>query len=41
MTDPLTLVAIAAAVGGTAGKLAEKAWDSGEKWLFFSLTSSF
>jgi len=33
MTEPLTLVVIAAAVGGTAGKLAEKAWDSGEKWL--------
>jgi len=31
--EPLTIVAISAAVGGTAGKLIEKAWDSGEKWL--------
>jgi len=33
MTDPLLLVALGAAVGGTAGKIAEKAWDSGERWL--------
>jgi hypothetical protein len=31
--EPLTIVAISATVGGTAGKLVEKAWDSGEKWL--------
>ncbi len=33
MTDPLSLVAISAAVGGAAGKFVEKAWDSGEKWI--------
>ncbi len=33
MADPLSMIAIGAAVGGTAGKLAEKAWDSGERWL--------
>ena len=31
--EPLSIVAISAAVGGAAGKLIEKAWDSGEKWL--------
>lgn len=31
--DPLSLVAISAAVGGAAGKFVEKAWDSGEKWI--------
>lgn len=31
--EPISIVAISAAVGGAAGKLAEKAWDSGEKWL--------
>lgn len=31
--DPLSIVAISGAVGGAAGKLVEKAWDSGEKWL--------
>src|SRR3989338_1746525 len=31
--DPLSIVAISGAVGGGAGKLVEKAWDSGEKWL--------
>lgn len=31
--EPLSIVVISAAVGGSAGKLAEKAWDSGEKWL--------
>lgn len=33
MTDPLTLVALGAAVGGAAGKFVEKAWDSGERWV--------
>lgn len=33
MTDPLSLIAVGAAVGGAAGKFVEKAWDSGEKWL--------
>lgn len=33
MSDPLSLVALGAAIGGAAGKFAEKAWDSGEKWL--------
>lgn len=33
MADQLSMIAIGAAVGGTAGKLAEKAWDSGERWL--------
>jgi hypothetical protein len=33
MSDPLSLIALSAAVGGAAGKFAEKAWDSGEKWL--------
>jgi hypothetical protein len=33
MTDPLSLVALGAAVGGAAGKFVEKAWDSGEKWI--------
>jgi hypothetical protein len=31
--DPLSIVTISSAVGGLAGKLTEKAWDSGEKWL--------
>jgi len=31
--EPLSIVAISAAVGGAAGKLVEKAWDSGERWL--------
>ncbi len=31
--EPLTIVAICAAVGGATGKLTEKAWDCGEKWL--------
>ena len=31
--EPLTIAIISAAVGGTAGKLIEKTWDSGEKWL--------
>lgn len=33
MADPLSLIALGAAVGGAAGKFAEKAWDSGERWL--------
>jgi hypothetical protein len=33
MPDPLSLVALGAAVGGAAGKFVEKAWDSGEKWI--------
>ncbi|MBC2730814.1 LPO_1073/Vpar_1526 family protein [Thiobacillus sp.] len=31
--DPLSLVALGAAIGGGAGKFVEKAWDSGEKWI--------
>lgn len=31
--EPLSMIAISAAVGGAAGKFAEKAWDSGEKWI--------
>jgi hypothetical protein len=31
--EPLTIIAIGAAVGGAAGKFVEKAWDSGEKWI--------
>ena len=31
--EPLSIVAISAAVGGAAGKLVEKAWNSGERWL--------
>jgi hypothetical protein len=31
--EPLSIFTIGAAVGGVAGKLTEKAWDSGEKWL--------
>jgi hypothetical protein len=33
MVDPLSLVALGAAVGGAAGKFTEKAWDLTEKWL--------
>lgn len=33
MPEPLTLIAIGAAIGGAAGKFVEKAWDSGEKWV--------
>lgn len=33
MTDPISLVALGAAVGGVAGKFVEKAWDAGERWL--------
>jgi len=31
--EPLTAIAIAAAVGGASGKLVEAAWDEGSKWL--------
>ena len=31
--DPFSALALGAAIGGASGKLAEKAWDSGEKWL--------
>ncbi len=31
--EPLSIVTISAAVGGAAGKLIEKAWNSGERWL--------
>lgn len=33
MADPISLVAIGAAVGGASGKFVERAWDSGERWL--------
>lgn len=33
MADPLSLVALGAAIGGATGKFVEKAWDSGEKWI--------
>jgi len=33
MADPISIIAIGAAIGGVAGKFVEKAWDSGEKWL--------
>lgn len=32
--EPLSIVLISAAAGGVAGKFVEKAWDSGQKWLF-------
>jgi hypothetical protein len=31
--EPLSIIAIGAAIGGAAGKFVEKAWDSGEKWI--------
>jgi hypothetical protein len=31
--EPLTAIAIAAAVGGASGKLVETAWSTGSKWL--------
>lgn len=31
--EPLSIVTISAAVGGVAGKVVEKVWDAGEKWL--------
>ena len=33
MPDPVSLIAIGAAVGGAAGKFTERAWDTGAKWL--------
>jgi hypothetical protein len=33
MTDPLSLIAAGAAIGGLASKVVEKTWDSGERWL--------
>ncbi len=33
MPDPISLIALGAAVGGAAGKFTEKAWDSSERWL--------
>lgn len=33
MPDPLSLIALGAAIGGGTGKFVEKAWDSGEKWI--------
>jgi len=33
MTDPLSLIALGAAVGGAAGKFTEKALDAGTKWI--------
>ena len=33
MTDPLSLVAAGAAIGGLASKVVGKTWDSGERWL--------
>ena len=33
MTDPLSLIAAGAAVGGLASKIVEKTWESGERWL--------
>jgi hypothetical protein len=31
--EPLSIIAISGAVGGIAGKFAEKAWDAGQKWV--------
>jgi P2-related tail formation protein len=31
--EPLSIIAIGAAVGGATSKFVEKAWDSGEKWI--------
>jgi len=33
MTDPLSLIALGAALGGISGKFSEKAWELAEKWL--------
>lgn len=33
MADPLSLVALGAAVGGATGRFVEKAYDSGQKWI--------
>lgn len=31
--EPLSMIALGAAVGGAAGKIVERVWDSGENWL--------
>ncbi len=31
--EPLSLIALGAAIGGGTGKFVEKAWESGEKWI--------
>jgi len=33
MTDPLSIIALGAAVGGAAGKFTEKTWEIGQRWL--------
>lgn len=33
MSDPISLIALGAAVGGAAGKLSERTWECGERWL--------
>jgi len=33
MPDPVSWIALGAAIGGAAGKFVERAWDSGEKWI--------
>ncbi len=33
MPEPMSMIALGAAIGGGAGKFVEKAWDSGEKWV--------
>ena len=33
MADPVSLVALGAAIGGAAGKLTECAWDQGARWV--------
>ncbi len=33
MSDPISLLALGAAIGGATGKFVEKAWDSGERWI--------
>jgi hypothetical protein len=41
MPDPVSMIALGAAIGGAAGKFVEKAWDSGEKWAASRLRLSF
>jgi hypothetical protein len=33
MPDPISLIALGAAVGGAAGKFTDKAWEASERWL--------
>lgn len=33
MNDPVSLVALGAAIGGATGRFVEKAYDSGQKWI--------